>query len=157
MPRLNQDQQKDVENAEAFGLLDEGIYEAVLEECTDKGPDGSPLRGEKGEYWKWTWAELVNVQDGTRAPGRQWYRTSMAFPWKLKEVYEALGLEVTQDGQEGLGRRVLLVINQSKITSGSRKGELSNNITQVLAIDSDLSEVGIPNPILSGGDAPPPF
>lgn len=138
MPKLPKNVAKQVEQEEGGGLLLEpGRYVGRLKEVRSSdqpGPSGA-------HYWTWEF-DKIHTLDGTRKPGRQWLNTSLsenAF-WKLKEAFDAFDADPDTDTDELCGHWCILVISQRVIEQGSRKGELSNNVDQLMPLDEELTD-----------------
>jgi hypothetical protein len=129
MPKLSKAAAKKTDDAvSTFAPLDEGVYGAKLMDVTvEEGP--------AGPYWRWEFSELMNVDTGDSAPGRQWLNTSLSenAAWKLKETFEAFGATTDTDTDTLLGSEVLLVISQREIEKGNRQGQIGNQIERVMS------------------------
>jgi len=127
MPKLNSATAAKVEEAEGgnFEAMPEGIYDAVLDGEVETGD------GTNGIYWKWTFKITT---DGEFEGRNAWLNTSLSDKamWKLKEVFEAFGVAADTDTDDLIGKPVKLMIVQKIIGGGSRKGDIGNEIRQVL-------------------------
>lgn len=125
---------KAVDEAEsiAFEALAPGVYSGRLKDVKTDG------KGAAGPYWTWEFDELQDA-DGDKVSGRLWVNTSLSENalWKLKEVFSAFGESPDTDTDELIGHRVRLVVSQRVIEKGARKGDMGNNVDQVLSLDSD--------------------
>lgn len=129
--KLNKNLSKKVDAQEDrgdFEVLPAGIYECKLREVT-------PQEGAKGPYWKW---EFECVEDEYKGR-RFWLNTSLseAALWKFKEVFKAFGVASDADTDELVDEHVRLVISQSIIQQGNRKGEMGNQVDNVRPADTD--------------------
>jgi hypothetical protein len=131
MPKLTPRKAKAVAKAEApsFDLLPDGIYRAKLTDVTPV------IRPGKDPYWKWKF----QVVDGP-GKGRVFFEntslgeTSESF---LNAMFEAFGVPPTTDTDDMLGEEVLLRLGTTTMQMGRRKGELVNEVEEVLALDAD--------------------
>lgn len=133
MPKLNKQQQERTEAAESTGfLLPEGRYLARLAKDVTEGS------GQAGPKWDWEFDSLRD-EDGKRWPGRQWVTTSLSekSAWKMKEVFEAFGYDLSSDTSEMVGEWVVLHVGQQVAQQGKRKGETVNFVRTVAAYDPD--------------------
>ncbi len=129
MPKLSPKAAKQVESSEAasgYVLLDEGRYAAQLKNVTQK-------EGADHPYWVWEFHNLHD-QEGNRHPGRMWNNTSLSPKASgfLKATFDAFGYTADSDTAEMIGEWVVLYIIKSVIPSGSRAGQESNKVRQVL-------------------------
>lgn len=128
MAKLTKAMQKKVGDAPSgdFEALDDGIYPATLMAVnTDK-------TGKAGPYWQWEF----RIDGPDEVKGRKaWVNTSLseAALWKMKEIYDALEFELDSDTDEMCGTACKLVLTQRVIESGSRKGQMGNNVDRVMA------------------------
>lgn len=137
MPKLNKTQAKSVSAAKSsFEALEPGVYAAVLDSVEVRTPRSG---GSGYDYWSWKFVNLVNVESGEKAPGSQWTNTSLSpdAEWKMKEVFDAFGVPADTDTDTLLGQSVLLAISQREIESGSRMGEIGNQVDRVLPVGDD--------------------
>lgn len=129
MPKLTNDMAKAVEEAESgdFEAIPEDIYEAVLDGEVEAND------GPKGLYWKWTFKVTTEGYDGRKL----FLNTSLneGARWKLKEVFEAFGMPTDTDTDDLIGKPVKLQVVQRIIGAGNRKGEIGNEIRQVLPLE----------------------
>lgn len=138
MPKLNSEVASKVENAEdGFKPVDEGVYTLRLLEDVDV------KEGAKGPYWKWTF----EIPEGLPLAGRRFYtNTSLsdAAYFKLKETFAAFGVPTDTDTEDLVGQKVKALVTITTIQQGARKGELSNEISKLLPLDFDESEIAAP-------------
>lgn len=109
--------------------LPEDVYVLVLKDevTVEEGP--------RGPYWKWTFTVDSNAGgDKTHAGRKLFHRTSLAenAAWKMKETFLGFGAPADTDTDDLIGSRVKAMVVQSMIESGTRKGEMSNDIKQIL-------------------------
>ena len=139
MPKLSSATASKVEEAESldFEPLPEDIYEAVLEGEVELA------EGPNGPYWKWTFKITTPGFEGRK----QFVNTSLsekAF-WKLKEMFEAFGVSADTDTEDLIGQPVKLMVVQRVIEKGARKGEVGNEVRQVLPMkDADPADPANP-------------
>ena len=130
MPKLNAKTAKAVEKTEGgtFAPVDPGIYHIRLRDVTAKP-------GPKGVYWAW---EFESVEPDVR--GRFWVNTSLsdAAHFKLKETFEAFGVEPNTDTDELLGKVVRGQVTITTIQKGPRTGELTNSLDKLLPPNDDF-------------------
>lgn len=125
MPKLSTATATKVEEADnSFEPLPEGIYNAVLDgevEVKD---------GQNGPYWSWTF----KITDEGFEGRQQWLNTSLSEKalWKLREVFEAFGYSADTHTDDLIGKPVKLMVVQRIIDGGKRKGEIGNDVGQVL-------------------------
>ncbi len=133
MPKLNKSQAKEVGDASGgFEPLEDGVYHARL-----RGVEVSDNAGKSGfHYWKWEF-EVVEEPYINR---RLWTNTSLAptAAFKLKEMFDAFGVDTDTDTDELCGQIVRLVVKTTTIQEGTRKGELSNEIERVSPADDEF-------------------
>jgi hypothetical protein len=129
-PKLNKKRAKDVANAEGmdFTPLDDGIYVARLKEVTVKEGKTS---GEP--YWNWVF-EVIDEDDDDKVLGRQFVNTSLQDNalWKLRETYDAFGVEYDTDTDELVGDKGRLEVITTTIQQGKRAGKPGNEVQTVL-------------------------
>jgi hypothetical protein len=136
MPKLTTDVAQKVDKAESgFQPVPEGVYILQLME------DVEVKEGAKGPYWRWTF-EVPKEHEGEELEhsGRRfWTNTSLseAAYFKLQEAFRAFGVPTDTDTEDLVGRRVKAVVVMRTIQQGQRKGELSNEIAELLPLDSD--------------------
>ena len=130
MPKLTSSMAEKVNEAESgnFEAIPEGVYRAVLEGEVES------VDGAKGTYWKWT---FKIVEEGEGNGRKMFLNTSLneAAHWKLKEVFEAFGVPLTTDTDDLIGDEVKLYLTQKIAEQGARKGEMTNEIKQVLPVN----------------------
>jgi hypothetical protein len=138
MPKLNSEVATKVENAEdGFKPVDEGIYTLQLVEDVDV------KEGKKGPYWKWTFV----IPEGMEHAGRKFFtNTSLsdAAYFKLKETFTAFGVPTNTDTEDLVGQKVKALITITTIQGGARSGELGNEISKLLPLDTPDEDVKVP-------------
>jgi hypothetical protein len=130
MPKLTSNVAQKTAEAEGgnFEPLPENTYLAVPEEVTME-PGGA-----NGPYWKWTF----KIAEGQEYAGRKLFmNTSLSEKalWKLKETFEAFGVSTDTDTDDLIGKPVKLYVVQRPIEQGKRKGEIGNEIRNLLPAD----------------------
>jgi hypothetical protein len=114
----------------SFEALPAGPYIGKLTAVvTDK-------EGPSGPYWVW---EFEVVSPDEFANRKLWANTSLSDKavWKLKEMFDAFGYTTDSDTDELIGEQVKLMVSQRVIASGTRSGEMGNNVDRVLSYDAD--------------------
>lgn len=133
MPKLKSDVAAKVDEAESldFEPLPENVYNAVLD------GEVEAAEGPNGLYWKWTFKITDEGYEGRK----QFVNTSLSEKalWKLKEVFEAFGVSADTDTDDLIGQPVKLMVVQRVIEKGNRKGELGNEVKQVLPASGDAA------------------
>lgn len=121
-----------------FSPLPEAIYTATLRKVTvGESSNKNPM---------WTWEFEVDEPeevDGVTTKGRKLFVNTALTDnalWKLKEVFNAFGYDADTDTDELIGEQVKLVVTQREIEKGARKGQIGNNINNVLALDAEEPE-----------------
>lgn len=133
MPKLNKNTAKKVSTATSdFEPLPEDNYLATLMAVEVKQPKPVPGQ-EKSPYWSWEF----RIESDEFKGRKMWVNTSMSEKalWKLNEVFQAFGVEPDTHTDELLGKTVTLTVVQSVIEQGSRKGQLTNQVSMVLPDD----------------------
>lgn len=132
MAKLNEEIAKRVEESEDSGFepIPDGVYHAKLMDVdtTREGP--------KGPYWSWEF-EIIDEEFKGR---KQWNNTSLSpkADFKMKETFAAFGVPVDTDTDDLLGKIVKLVVSQRVIQSGTRQGEVGNQIDRLKPADEDV-------------------
>lgn len=135
MPKLPKNIQKAADEAEVqdYSALDPGTYVVSVKEIKtdDKTRNGDPM---------WTWQ--FKVEDEKYKGRLLWERTALteAAAWKIKQIFAALGFTLDSDADELLGEKCKAVVSQAEIPSGSRKGQMGNNIDSYLALSDDEAD-----------------
>lgn len=132
MPKLNKSLAAKTEEAEVkdFTALPAGVYTSKLLEVEVKEglQSGKP-------YWNWTF-EVDGEEHPDHADRRLWVITSLSENalFKLKEVFHAFGYTTDSDTDELIGEKVKLVVIEQEIEKGKRKGQIGNQVEQVLPL-----------------------
>lgn len=137
IPKLDNPTARTVAKAEGSGstLLDEDQYRLKLEKVIV-----APKPDKNGDaYWVWTWQVVSGQTTGDRFKGKStrcatWFLEDRA--WYPKMIFEAFGVKPNVDTDTLLGKEVLAIVTQSEITSGSRKGQMGNDISTFMSPDS---------------------
>lgn len=142
IPKLSSDTASKVEEAESldYEALPEDVYPAVLDGEVESA------EGPNGLYWKWTF----KISDGDYKGRKMFTNTSLSEKalWKLKEVFEAFGVPSDTDTDDLIGKPVKLMVVQRIIEKGTRKGDMGNEVRQVLPVsdaarpDTDKKKAG---------------
>jgi hypothetical protein len=126
----------------------EGIYTVRLRSVESKPPGPGSKTGKP--FWLWTF-EIP--EDAEQYGGKRFFlNTSLADSalWKMKEVFDAFGVDPDTDTDELVGDEVRLVISIRPIGSGARAGQPSNQVENVLPlVPGDDEDQG------DGSDEPP--
>lgn len=134
MAKLNKELQEQTDKAESSGFepLPDGVYHLRLMDVdtTREGP--------KGPYWSWEFDVVENEQFKGR---KLWNNTSLSesAAFKMKETYEAFGVPLDTDTDDMLGMVVKAQVSQRTIQSGSRQGDLGNQIDRLKPADPDVA------------------
>jgi hypothetical protein len=110
-----------------FEPLPDGYYRAEIEKI-----DLSDRPGASGFHqWVVVWRIKAPRAHAKRT---QWDRLSLSpkAAWKMRELFDALGYEYDSDSDELIGETAILELFQEEITSGKRKGEIGNSVSQIL-------------------------
>lgn len=171
MPKLSKAAAGRVDKAEArheqggsFELLPDGDYLAQLREVS--------VRDKTNKYGAAVWSaefhNLVNLESGASASGRQWLNITMPQPldkipsayvngpdkWEkyqamldglLKGFFESFGFTTDSDTDEMLGEWAIITVGSQTIQEGPKQGQLTNRVTAIKALpeDFDLSDYGV--------------
>lgn len=138
MPKLPQNIQSAAEDATLndFSAIPGGTYRVRVKEIDTKkkSSNGNDM---------WTIQLQVlggpNDLDDTQFAKRVVFdriTLTEAAAWKAKEVFAALGFTLDSDADELVGEVCQVVISQGEIESGSKKGQIGNNVDRWLA-DTD--------------------
>lgn len=110
-----------------FEALDDGYYLAKVEKISMSAEPGA-----SGFHY---WTVLWRVQRPKAVAKRTLYDRLSLSPkaaFKMREFFDALGFTYDSDTDELIGETAVLEVSQSEITSGKRKGEMGNDIEQIL-------------------------
>ena len=137
MPKLSKAAAKQVANTEtqSFGAIPGGIYIGRLDEVTT----GTGKQSGK-PYWSWAFTVVSDADGDEEYAGRKlWINTSLseAAHFKLKEVFEAFGYTPDSDTDEMIGEQIKLLVSETVIEQGARKGQPGNNVDRAIALDDD--------------------
>lgn len=141
MAKLNRAMQKKTAEAEAtsaFEPVPAGWYHLRLRDV-----DSTREPGPKGPYWVWEYesVEPRKDEDAPNTTGRRfWNNTSLGEKSLgfLKASFEAFGTDTDADTDDLCGQIVKGKISIRTIQAGSRKGELTNQIDQLVPADEDF-------------------
>lgn len=135
MAKLDKKTRERVAKAESSGFepIPDGAYHLRLRDVD------TTRSGEKGPYWSWEF-EVVYSESGEFDNRRLWNNTSLSekADFKMKETYEAFGVELDTDTDEMIGMVVKGIVSQRTIQQGARKGELSNQIDRLKPADEEI-------------------
>lgn len=160
MPKLAAKDRKKVEKAEAvsgeFKPMPPGKYVGTLQAVEAKSSAaGNPM-------WVAEFGDIVDLEEEAQ-PGRLWYnlnlpttdtppedyvpkgKKSKEESWatyqqlcsgRIKSFFEAFGYTVDTDTDEMIGEQVVLQVGVRTIQNGNRKGEQTNSVNGVAALDT---------------------
>jgi hypothetical protein len=127
MPQLNETYASGIdEQPQSVGVLEPGVYEAVLVEVVAKPGKVAPL-------WSWRY----EVAPGQVGEGRTMFNnTSLSEEarWKMKETFDAFGVPANTNTDRLLGQRVKLLVAKVIAQQGKRQGRFVNEIQEVMPI-----------------------
>jgi hypothetical protein len=130
MPKLDQATARVVNKAEgsSFTLVDEDMYLIKLTKVIiNPRPDRSG-----NTRWTWSWDIVAGQTTGDKFKGKP-QRCSTGFTedqaWYPKSIFDAFEVKPNVDTDTLLGKEVCAVITQREITEGSRKGQLTNDLS----------------------------
>jgi len=120
-----------------FALLPEDLYLCKLKKATEYEPGKDKEYGGVNLQW-----EVVQPREfrGKDEDGNQYgdlflrLSWSPKAAWKIREFWDALGYEYDSDFDEPVeqGEQAILSVTQSLVPYGKRKGQMSNNVDEVL-------------------------
>lgn len=129
--------QKNAENVDpdqgGFALMPPGVYHGRLMEVD------TSRSGAKGPYWVF---QYDIVTDGF-TNRKMWDNVSLsdAAAFKVRQVWDAFGVPLGTDTDEMCGSIVKLRIKHRTIQSGSREGELAEQIDRVEQADPEYAKM----------------
>lgn len=127
MPQLNETYASGIdEEPQAVGVLEPGVYEAVLVEVVAKPGKVAPL-------WSWRY----EVAPGQVGEGRTMFNnTSLSEEarWKMAETFQAFGVPANTNTDRLLGQRVKLLVAKVIAQQGKRQGMFVNQIQEVMPV-----------------------
>ena len=137
MPKLDNATARVVNKAEgqAFVLVDEDQYRLKL-----TGVKISPKQDVNGNtYWIWSFDVVSGQTTGDQFKGKH-LRTNTGFTedqaWYPKMIFDAYGVKPNVDTDTLLGKELYAIVGQSEVQKGPRKGQLRNDITSFMSLDS---------------------
>lgn len=137
MPKLDNETARAVNKAEgsATTLVDEDEYVLKLDKVVV-----SPKPDTNGnQYWVWTFTIQSGEITKDKFKGKS-QRTQTGWAenqhWFAKMVFDAFGVKPNVDTDTILGHEVKALIGQREIQKGSRKGQLANDIQQLMPLDA---------------------
>lgn len=132
MAKLNKEKAEQAAAAESssFDPIPDGAYHVRLRDVD------TSREGKAGPYWSWEY----EVVDGEHKSRRLWNNTSLseAAMFKVKETFDAFGVETDTDTDDLLGSVVKVIVSTRTIQQGARKGEPANQIDRVVPKDEDF-------------------
>lgn len=136
MAKLPKNVQTAAEKAETGGgsaPLEEGIYILRIHsvDVTGSGP--------AGPYWTWEFRVVEGPDGPLNGNRRLWDRISLSekAAFRVKNFYEAVGFTFDSDTDEMMGEHVKAYVVQEVIQSGTRAGQMGNNIDEYIELDED--------------------
>jgi len=127
MPQLNETYASGIdEQPQTVGVLEPGVYEAILVEVVAKPGKVAPL-------WSWRY----EVAPGQHGEGRTMFNnTSLSEEarWKFKETFDAFGVPANTDTDLLLGQRVKLLVAKVIAQQGKRQGMFVNQVQEVMSL-----------------------
>ena len=116
-------------------LVDEDQYRLKLTKVIV-----SPKPDRNGNsYWVWSWDIVSGQTTGDKFKGKS-IRCNTGFTedqaFFPKMIFDAFGAKPNADTDTLLGNEVLAIVGQREITTGPRKGQITNDITTVMSLDS---------------------
>ena len=127
MPQLNESLASGIdEEPHSVGVLEPGVYEAVLMEVEAKPGKVAPL-------WSWRY----EIAPGEVGEGRTMYNNtslSKEAKWKMKETFDAFGVPANTNTDRLIGQRVKLLVAKVIAEQGKRKGMFVNQIQEVMTV-----------------------
>ena len=127
MPQLNEAVAAGIDETKSTGgILEPGVYEAILVEVVAKPGRVAPL-------WSWRF----EVAPGQVGEGRTLFdNTSLSDEarWKFKQMFEAFGVPANTDTDRLLGQRVKLLVAKQVQQQGKRQGMWGNTVQEVMPV-----------------------
>lgn len=131
MPKLANTKARSVSKQEATGaqkLLPPGEYVGKLIEVkVSTKPDKNG-----NHYWIWFF-EIVSEDEYNGSKLRTNTGLAENQEWALKRMFDAFGVKPNVDTETLHGQEITLVVDQSEITGGPRKGKVRNEIIDEMA------------------------
>lgn len=141
MPKLDNATAKAVHKAEgsAFTMLDEDKYRAKLDKVTV-----APRPDRNGNtYWIWDFSVVSGEITEDKFAGKT-FRTNTGWAenqhWFAKMVFDAFEAKPNVDTDELIGHEVYALIGIREIQQGARKGQKTNDVSQLLSIKAGEAE-----------------
>lgn len=140
MPKLDKKTAKAVAETEtqSFDALPADVYIGRLDEVEVRD-------GAKGPYWSWAFTVVSDKDGEEKFAGRKlWVNTSLSEKahFKLKEVFDAFGYETDSDTDELIGESIKMLVEETIIEQGARKGQPGNNVVRCMPLDEDGESEG---------------
>jgi hypothetical protein len=109
-------------------LIDPGEYLGTLKKVVV-----SAKKDKNGNtYWIWSFELDEDVVKGTRLSTNTHFATDGSQDWWIATVFDAFEAKMNTDTDTLVGKKVTLVVDQSEITGGPRKGQIRNEITGLM-------------------------
>jgi hypothetical protein len=109
-------------------LIDPGEYLGTL-----KAVKISPKKDRNGNtYWIWSFELDDDGVKGTRLSTNTHFTDDGNQDWWIATVFDAFEAKMNADTDTLVGKQVTLVVDQSEITGGPRKGQIRNEITGLM-------------------------
>lgn len=139
MPKLNKETAAQVnDSGDSREPLPEDRYLATLVNVEVRDGRNPSKDGKTYQYWSWEF----DIEHEDYSDRKLWVNTSLnpkAF-FKMKEMFDAFGVDTDTDTDELCGQAVILVVSQREIPTGSRAGQIGNNVDAVLPADEGEDE-----------------
>jgi len=131
MPKLSKKTAKEVASNESNFEPLVGTFHFRLREC-----DARESKSSDYPYWAWEY-ECVEDEYFNR---RVWNNTSLspAAQFKLKETFDAFGVDTDTDTDELIGQIVRITCSAGTINAGEKKGQPTTVIQKVSPADPDF-------------------
>jgi hypothetical protein len=149
MPQLNEAKASQVHDTEnKGGTLDPGVYPVTLLEV-----EARP--GRVAPQWSWKF----EVSKGHARAGRTLYtNTSLSDDalWKLRETFDAFGVDSTVNTDTLIGRQVRALVTKQIQTEGKRQGQFVNQIQELMPLSGSAPSPTGPVKVSANGGSPNP-
>jgi hypothetical protein len=139
--KLDQATARKVHNAEgsSIALVDEDEYVLKLDKVTV-----APKPDKNGNsYWLWYFSITSGQTTGDKFKGKT-VRTNTGFGddqlWYAKMMFEAFEVKPNVDTDTLLGKEIKGIVGQREIQSGSRKGQLANDLQTMLPLSAGADD-----------------
>lgn len=143
MPKLPQNIQEKAEQAESkdFSAFPAGTYEVQLTKI-DTTKVG---KSSKVPYWELELTVTDAAPAESRARGRKvWDNMSLGedSAWKVKQVFDAFGYELSSDSDEMVGELCLAEIGTEIQAQGAKAGQVVNVVNKLMPVGGAMATSG---------------